>query len=109
MRDMRPVQRRRGPASGVAKPLADAELLRFRQHCRAERDVAEAEAAVPKEDGLVVALAPGLEAADDLAELGVQRLAGELSGIDVLAERSERAGADLAPIVDDQLIHNVSE
>jgi hypothetical protein len=38
----------------------------------AEGDVAEAEAAVPEEDGLRLPLAAGLAAGDDLAELGVQ-------------------------------------
>ncbi len=74
-----------------------------------ERDVAEAQAAVPEQDGFVVALAARLQAGDDLAELGVQRLFAELAGFDVGAQRAELAALALAPIVDHQLGHDVGE
>src|SRR4051794_25787570 len=40
--------------------LADRSLLRFREQRVAERDVGDAEAAMPEEDRLVVPLAAGL-------------------------------------------------
>ena len=83
--------------------------LRLRQHGVAERDVAERQAAVPEQDGLVVALAAGLHAGDDLAELGMQRLLAQLAGLDMGAQRAELAALALAPIVDHDLGHDVGQ
>ena len=52
---------------------------------------------------------PGLPPGDDLAELGVQRLLGELARLDVGAQRAERPAAALAPVVDDELVHDVGQ
>ena len=54
-------------------------------------------------------LAAGLEAGDDLAQLGVQRRLGQLAGVDVRAQRPERTALALAPVVDDDLRHDVGE
>src|SRR4051794_13812614 len=75
----------------------------------AERDVGEAEAAMPEEDRLVLAHAPRLGAADDLAELTMQRRLGELPRLDMGAQGSEHAALALSPIVDDQLVHDVGQ
>ena len=46
------------------------------EHGMAERDIREAEAAMPEEDRLVLARAPRPGAADDLAELAMERRLG---------------------------------
>ncbi len=56
-----------------------------------------------------LALAAGLEAGDDLAQLGVQRRLGQLAGVDVRPQRAERPALALAPVVDDDLGHDVGE
>ena len=71
--------------------LPDAGAGALFQQRVSERDVAEAEAAVPEQDGFVVAFAAGLQAGDDLAQLGVQRLLAELAGFDVGAQGAELA------------------
>ena len=52
---------------------------------------------------------PGLAAGHDLPELGVQRLLRQLARLDMGAQRAERAAAALAPVVDDELVHDVRE
>ncbi len=65
---------------------------------------------MPEEDPLVVALAAGLVAGDDLSELRVQRLLGEEAAVDVLAQRTEPAARlALAPVVDDDLVHHIEQ
>ena len=68
---------------GLVPPRTD-QAKRRRGRCRAARPsrasrgrarCRSAEAAMPEQDGLVVALAARLAAGDDLAQLGVQRLA----------------------------------
>src|SRR5258706_14577514 len=51
---------------GIAQSLANPPARRLLQHGVAERDVGEAEPAVPEEDGLVLARPALLLAADDL-------------------------------------------
>src|SRR5579871_2416999 len=58
--------------------LTEAHAAGLLEHGVAQRDVGDAEAAVPEQDGLAVALAAGLLARDDPAELGVERLLREL-------------------------------
>src|ERR1700732_2817320 len=68
-----------------------------------EHDVADRKAAVPEQNALVVALASGLCAADDLADLGVDVIAREPSTRD---QRMERAAVPaLRPVVDHELVH----
>ena len=74
-----------------------------------QRDVAQREAAVPEQDGFVVALTAGLQAGDDLAQFGVQRLLAELAGFDMGAQGAELASFALAPIVHHHLGHDVGE
>src|SRR5262245_2456451 len=91
-------------ASGEPQLLADAQALALLDHGVGQRDVAERQPAVPEQDGLVVALAAGPEAGNDLAHLGMQCLFRELAGIDVRPEAAERAALALAPVVDHQLL-----
>ena len=56
-----------------------------------------------------LALAARLQAGDDLAELGMQRLLGELAGLDMRAQAAELAALALAPIVDHELGHDVRQ
>src|SRR3546814_7737044 len=79
------------------------------QHRRAQRDVGEREAAVPEQDGLVVALAARLLSRDDLRELAVQSRLRELARLDMGAQRAELAALALAPVVDHQLVHRVCQ
>src|SRR5919199_768573 len=95
--------------SGEAQALPDAEPRRLLDERVAEGDVAEAQAAVPEQDGLVVALPPGPEPRHDLPHLGVERALAELAGLDMGAQRPETAGLALAPIVHDELGHDVRE
>ena len=74
------------------------------EHGVAERDVGERQPAMPEQDGLVVALAAGLQAGDDLAELGMQGRLRQLARVDMRAQRAELAALALAPIVDDELV-----
>src|SRR5713226_8376435 len=77
--------------SRVAQPLPDAERPGLREHRVAEGDVGRAEAAVPEENGLLVALASGLLARGDLPQLAVEVPLGEPARLDVSAERSQDA------------------
>ena len=95
--------------SSKAQPLAEAQPVRLFQHGMAECDVAQRQAAMPEQDGFVVALAAGLQAGDDLAELGMQGFLAELAGFDVGAQRAELAGLALAPVVDHDLAHDVGQ
>src|SRR5262249_43402725 len=64
------------------------------------------EAPMPEEDPLVVALAPGLQACNDLGELTVQRGRAEKLRPDVRSQRSEAIVLSaLAPVVDEHLVH----
>src|SRR6478672_605402 len=81
-----------------AQRLADAFAPRLHQERVAQRDVARAQAPVPEEDGLVVALAAGLHPRDDLSQLRVQVVLVEAIAVHVLAQRAERQSlAALAP------------
>src|SRR5882757_7331410 len=64
---------------------------------------------MPEEDRLIVARATRLLAADDLAELAMQRRLGELPRLDMGAQGPEHPTLALAPIVDDELVHDVGE
>ena len=64
---------------------------------------------MPKEVRLVLALTSGLPADNNLGQLGMQRLLRELAGLDMRAQRTELAGAALAPIVHHDLGHDVGE
>src|SRR5919201_393302 len=87
--------------SPVAQHRADAALACPLDEQRAERDVAGREAAVPEEDPLVVPLAAGHAADDDVAELTVERLPRQQPAVDVLAQRAEAAaGLALLTVVD---------
>src|SRR5689334_4560670 len=70
--------------------LPHSHLLRLRQQRGAERDVGDAQAPVPEQDRLVVALAAGLHARDDLSQLGVEVPLVQAVAVDVLAQRAER-------------------
>src|SRR5438094_7826040 len=74
-----------------------------------ERDVAEAEPAMPEQDLLVIRLAAGTVADDDLAELRMERIFVEPAAVDVRAQRAERSGTALPPVVDDDLVHHFGE
>jgi hypothetical protein len=90
--------------------LAQARALGLGQHRVPERHVGDAQAAMPQQDGLVVALPSGPLAGHDLSELGVQIAFVQAARVDMLAERSERQSlAALAPIVDHHLVHDVGE
>jgi len=67
------------------------------------------EAAVPEQDALVGSLPAGPVAAHDLAELRVQPLGGQPARVDVRAQRPQRAGVGLAPVVDHDLLHRVGQ
>src|SRR5262249_13160949 len=95
--------------SGIAELLAAPEPRGLLQERVAERDVAQAEPAVPEQDRLRRRLAAGPGAGDDLAELGVQGLLGQAARLDVRPQRAERPGAALAPVVDHQLVHDVRD
>ena len=53
-----------------------------------------------------IALAARLLAGDDLAEFGVDGRFADEPGIDMRPQRAEFAGAELAEIVDDDLVHD---
>src|SRR4051794_35032575 len=89
--------------------LADTDPACLLEHRVPEGDVAEAEAPMPEEDSLVVRLAAGLGANDDLTELGVEVVLVEPPAIDVCAQRAELPGPRLAPVVDDDLVHDVGQ
>src|SRR6185437_14295595 len=94
----------KGSAGVEGEALADAETLRLLQHGGAERDIGDAEAAVPEEDRLVLALAPGLPPGDDLAELGMEARLGQLARLDMGAQRPQRPLPALPPIIDHHLV-----
>src|SRR4029077_8664126 len=71
--------------------LAKTHAVSLLEHGMTQRDDGDAEAAMPEQDGLAVALAARLRSRDDLAELAVQRPLGELAGFDMSPERAERA------------------
>jgi hypothetical protein len=70
-----------------------------------ERDVGRRQAAVPEQDPLVVVLATGPRAGDDVAQLARDRRLGDQARVDVRAQRPEAAAAALAPVVDEDLVH----
>src|SRR3954452_20501601 len=74
-----------------------------------QRDVAEAQPAMPEQDPLVIRLAAGTLADDDLAELRMERVFFEPAAIDVRAQRAERSRTALPPVVDDDLVHHIGE
>src|SRR5206468_6075094 len=94
---------------GHVEPLPVAEAARLLEHRVPERDVAQAQAAMPEEDSLVVRLAARFVAGDDLSELGVEVVLVEPSAVDVRAQRAEAARPRLTPVVDDDLVHHVGQ
>ena len=52
---------------------------------------------------------PGFAAGDDFAQLRMERRRRQLACIDVRAEAAELTGPALAPVVDDDLVHDVGE
>src|SRR5258708_3587659 len=95
--------------SREAQFLADAEPRTLFDHGVGERDIGERQSAVPEDDRLVVALAAGFQAGDDLAHLGMQGLLRQLAGVDMGPQAAERTALALAPVVDDELLGDVSE
>ena len=87
----------------------DVEKVLFGQQGVAEGDVGQGQAAVPEQDGLPVVFPARPQSRDDLAKLGVQGGRGQLSRLDVGAQCAEPAGGALAPVVDDDLGHDVGE
>ena len=75
----------------------------------AEGDVRQRQAAMPEQDGFVVALATRLAADDDLAQLGVERRGRQLAGVDMRAQAAELSALALAPVVDHDLVHDVGQ
>jgi hypothetical protein len=73
----------------------------------AERDVGQRQAAMPEQDGLVVALAPRPEPGDDLAELGVEAALVQLAALEHRPQRAEAPRARLAEIVHQELVGDV--
>ncbi len=58
---------------------------------------------MPEQVGLLVALAAGLQAGDDLAQFGMQRGFRQFAGLDMRPQAAELAALALAPIVDHEL------
>src|SRR6185437_12481112 len=90
--------------------LPDRTALRLREQRMTQRDIAGAESPVPEEDRLVAALAPRLEARDDLAQLRMQVVLAQPAAVDVRAQGAEgKSLAALAPVVHHHLVHDVGE
>src|SRR5215203_4590056 len=82
---------------------SDTLLLRATMDRISQHDIADGEATVPEQDALVIALAATLRAANDLADLGMDVIAGQPATLD---QRKKRAAmAALCPIVDHKLVH----
>src|ERR1700677_74283 len=96
--------------SREAKSLADAQGGGLLEHGVSQRDVAQAQSAMPEQDGLRFAFAARLAAGDDLTELRVQAAFGYLVQIDVRAQRAVgKSLAALSPVIDDHFVHDVGE
>src|SRR5206468_2193128 len=90
----------------IDQRLADAELLCFLQHGGTESDVGQRQAAMPAQDRFAIILAAGLLAGDDFRELAMDARLADEARIDMRPERAELAGAKLAEIIDDDLVHD---
>ena len=75
----------------------------------ADGDVEDRQPAVPEQDPLVVVLPAGSRTGDDLADLGVQRLAGQCARAQVGSQCAELARLRLPPVVDDDLVDDVEQ
>src|SRR5260221_2664451 len=76
----------------------------------AQRDIAEAEAAMPEQDRFGVGFTGRLQPRDDLPEFGMKILFAEPVAIHMLAQRAEgQALAALAPIVHHHLVHDIGQ
>src|SRR5882757_4498145 len=95
--------------SGKTQALADSQSPGFFTHRMAERNVRQGKPAMQEQVGFIVVLPARLETGDDLAEFSVQRGYGQFSRLDVSAQTAELAAAALAPVIDDELCHHISQ
>lgn len=73
------------------------------------RAISEREAAMPEEVGLLLALPAGFQAGNDLAEFGVERFCRKLADFGMGTQTAELAALALAPLIDDELVHDVGQ
>src|SRR5690348_12847742 len=88
----------------VGQQRANSGRLRPSQDQVGDRDVAGCQAAVPEQDSLFRKLTPDRVSGYDVAQLGVQRVAGQEALVHVTAQCPELSRSGLAPIVDDDLV-----
>src|SRR5216683_1421697 len=74
-----------------------------------QRDIGQREASMPEQIRLRVTFAAGLQTGDDLSKLGMERLFGQFTGLNMGSQTAELAALALIPVVDYELRHDVGQ